>query len=123
MSNKELVLEAVTAVFSNRNIDAIDQYFSNNYIQHNPFMPNGTEGLKQLIPTLPPDFNYEPATIAESGDIVMVHGRFANWFGKNYIAVDIFKVKDGKLVEHWDVMQEEVPAEKSVSGNAMFPIV
>jgi predicted SnoaL-like aldol condensation-catalyzing enzyme len=123
MTNKELVLEAVTSVFSNRNIDAIDQYFSSDYIQHNPAMPNGTEGLKHVIPTLPPDFKYEPATLVQSDDIVMVHGRFSNWFGKNYIAVDIFKVTDGKLVEHWDVLQEEVPAEKTVSGNAMFPIV
>ena len=36
------------------------------------------------------------------------------------IAVDIFRMKDGKVVEHWDVMQEEVPAAKTASGNAMF---
>ncbi|MCM0667650.1 hypothetical protein [Flavobacterium tyrosinilyticum] len=53
----------------------------------------------------------------------MVHGHFSNGFGKNYIAVDIFKVKDVKLVEHWDVLQEEVTADKTVSGSSMFPIV
>lgn len=37
----------------------------------------------------------------------MVNGRFFNWFAKNYIAVDISKVKDGKLVEHWEVLQEK----------------
>lgn len=36
------------------------------------------------------------------------------------VAVDIFCLKDGKVVEHWDVMQEEVSAANTVSGNAMF---
>jgi predicted SnoaL-like aldol condensation-catalyzing enzyme len=36
------------------------------------------------------------------------------------VAVDIFRVVDGQLVEHWDVLQEEVPAAATVSGNSMF---
>jgi predicted SnoaL-like aldol condensation-catalyzing enzyme len=36
------------------------------------------------------------------------------------VAVDIFRLKDGKVVEHWDVLQEEVPATETASGNAMF---
>ena len=36
------------------------------------------------------------------------------------VAVDIFRVNDGKVVEHWDVMQEEVPAADTASGDAMF---
>ena len=122
MTNKELVLTAVTAVFTNRDLSALDKYFDSNYIQHNPALPNGTEVLKQLIPTLPEDFRYEIGTVLESDDIVMVHGRFSNWHGKNYIAVDIFKVENGKLVEHWDVLQEEVESEKTLTGNPMFPI-
>lgn len=57
----------------------------------------------------------------ESGDMAMVHGRYTNWGGKDMIAVDIFRLEDGKVVEHWDVMQDEVPADKSVSGHPMFP--
>lgn len=38
------------------------------------------------------------------------------------IAVDYFRVVDGKFIEHWDVMQEEVPANQVVNGNTMFPI-
>lgn len=122
MSNKELVTKAVTAVFGQRDLSALDLYFDSNYIQHNPALPNGTSGLKQVIPTLPEDFKYEVGTVTENEDVVMVHGRFSNWHGKNYIAVDIFKVKDGKLVEHWDVLQEEVKPENTATGNAMFPI-
>ena len=55
-----------------------------------------------------------------SGDLVMVHGRYTGWGPKPLMAVDIFRVKDGKVVEHWDVMQEEVPADQTTSGNPMF---
>lgn len=122
MSNKKLVLKAITDVFVNRDITAFDKYFGENYIQHNPGIPNGTEVLKQFIPTLSSDFSYEPGVITENDDLVMIHGRYENWNGKNMIAVDIFRVENGKIAEHWDVMQEEVKAENSANGNAMFPV-
>ncbi|WP_126652142.1 nuclear transport factor 2 family protein [Chryseobacterium aureum] len=123
MNNKELVFKAITAVFVDRDITAFEQYFGENYIQHNPVIPNGTDALKQLLPVLPADFGYEPGVMAENGNIVMIHGRYTNWNGKNRIGVDIFRVDNGKLVEHWDVLQEEVTAENSANGNSMFPIV
>ncbi len=122
MNNKELALTAITDVFVKRDIAAFDKYFSENYIQHNPAIPNGTEVLKQIVPTFPPDFRYEPGLVAENGDFVMIHGRYENWSGKNMIAVDIFRIDHGKIAEHWDVMQEEVPAAASANGNTMFPI-
>jgi len=122
MSNKELALQAITDVFVHRDITAFDKYFSEHYIQHNPFIPNGTEILKQIVPGLPADFRYEPGLTTESGDFVMIHGRYENWNGKNMIAVDIFKIENGKLSEHWDVMQEEITPDKTANGNAMFPI-
>jgi len=122
MSNRELVLKAISDVFINRDITAFDKYFGENYIQHNPHLPNGTSILKQFIPTLSEIFNYEPGVITESENIVMIHGRYEDWDGKNMIAVDIFRIENGKIVEHWDVMQEEVPASEAVNGNPMFPI-
>ena len=72
-----------------------------------------------LIPTLK-DLSYEIGMVVAEGDLVMVHGRYVGWGPKPLVAVDIFKVKDGKVVEHWDVMQEEVPASATASGNPMF---
>jgi predicted SnoaL-like aldol condensation-catalyzing enzyme len=46
--------------------------------------------------------------------------RYSGWAEKPLVAVDIFRVVDGALVEHWDVMQEEVPASATKSGNPMF---
>ena len=53
-----------------------------------------------------------------SGDLVMVHGRYTGWGPKPLVAVDIFRVKDGKIVEHWDVNQD-VP-EQTANTNTMF---
>ena len=63
---------------------------------------------------------YEPGMTVADGDLVMVHGRYTGWGPKPMVAVDIFRVENGKVVEHWDVMQEEVPASDTASGNAMF---
>jgi predicted SnoaL-like aldol condensation-catalyzing enzyme len=72
-----------------------------------------------MIPTLTA-LTYEPGMAVADGDLVMVHGRYTGWGPKPMVAVDIFRVKDGKVVEHWDVMQEEVSAADTASGNAMF---
>ena len=55
------------------------------------------------------------------GDFVIVHGRFSG-FGQpvNWIAADIVRIEDGLLVEHWDVIQDEVNQEQSKSGLPMF---
>ena len=54
-------------------------------------------------------------------DLVIVHGRFSH-FGLpvNWIAADILRIKDGILVEHWDVIQDEATQEQSKSGAPMF---
>jgi predicted SnoaL-like aldol condensation-catalyzing enzyme len=50
----------------------------------------------------------------------MVHGRYIGWGPKPLVGVDIFRIVDGLLREHWDVLQEEVPASQTKSGNPMF---
>src|SRR5207244_503527 len=80
------------------------------YVQHNPVIPNGPQAIARLIPSLKSDLSYEFGMVVAEGDLVMVHGRYVGWGLKPLVAVDIFRVKDGKVVEHWDVMQDEVPA-------------
>jgi predicted SnoaL-like aldol condensation-catalyzing enzyme len=121
MTNKELVIKAVTEVFINGDATALDKYWSENYIQHNPQIPNGREALKQLI-SGGGNMKYEMGLVVADGDFVMVHARITGFGPTPLIAVDIFRVKEGKLVEHWDVLQEEVPAENTSSKNSMFPI-
>jgi len=122
MSNKELVLAAMTGLFIDRDLTVLDKYWDPGYIQHNPRMPNGSDSFRKLIPSLKADFRYEPGLVLEDGEFVMIHGRYVGWGDKTMIGADIFKVVNGRFVEHWDVIQEEVVAEKTTSGNAMFPI-
>lgn len=122
MSNKDLVIAAMTALFVKRDLTALEKYWDPRYVQHNPRMPNGTDFFRHMIPSLPASFEYELGLVVEDGAFVMAHGRYVGWGEKTMVAVDIFKVENGRFVEHWDVIQEEVPADKTTSGNAMFPI-
>ncbi len=120
-ANKALVLEVLNGVFVQRDASFVDRYFDASYRQHNPAIPNGPEAIKGLLPMLNPELKYERGMATAEGDLVMVHGRYTGWGPKPMVAVDIFRVVNGKLLEHWDVMQEEVPAAQTQSGNAMFP--
>jgi len=119
--NKALVLDAFDTLFNKRDYQAAERYWSPNYIQHSAHIEPGREGLFNLIKSLPPTLKYEPGTIVAEGDFVIVHGRFSN-FGLpvNWIAADILRIENGILVEHWDVIQDEVTRESSKSGLPMF---
>ena len=119
--NKALVLEAFDTLFNKRDYVAAERYWSFNYIQHSAHIAPGRDGLFNLIKNIPPTLKYEPGTIVAEGDFVIVHGRFSG-FGApvNWIAADIVRIKDGILVEHWDVIQDEVTREQSKSGLPMF---
>ena len=119
--NKALVLEAFDTLFNKRDYVAAEKFWSPNYIQHSAHIEPGLDGLFNLIRSLPPTLKYEPGTIVAEGNLVIVHGRFSG-FGLpvNWIAADIVRIKDGFLVEHWDVIEDEATQEQSKSGRPMF---
>ena len=117
---KQIALRALTGAFIDRDPGVAARYFAPDYIQHNPAIPNGPTAIAGLIASLGKDFSYVPGMVVAEGDLVMVHGRYVGWGPKPMIAVDIFRVASGKLAEHWDVLQEEVPASATASGNPMF---
>ena len=119
--NKAFVVEAFDTLFNKRDYAAAERYWAPNYIQHSAHIGPGREGLIDLIKSLPPTLKYEAGTIVAEKDFVIVHGRFSG-FGQpvNWIAADIVRIKDGILVEHWDVIQDEVTQEQSKSGQPMF---
>jgi predicted SnoaL-like aldol condensation-catalyzing enzyme len=120
-TNKALVLEAFDTLFNKRDYAAAERYWSPNYLQHSAHIAPGRDGLFDLIKSIPPTLKYEPGTIVADREFVIVHGRFSG-FGQpaNWIAADIVRVKDGVLVEHWDVIQDEATQEQSKSGLPMF---
>lgn len=117
-SNKDFVVKAVTELFIDRDLTAIDRYWAEDYIQRNPLFPSGSAVIREAFANLPPAFKYEIGMVIAEGDLVAIHGRYSGLGPKPLIVVDIFRVEDGKIAEHWDVMQEEVL--ETASGNPMF---
>jgi predicted SnoaL-like aldol condensation-catalyzing enzyme len=108
-------------MFNKRDYAAAEKYWSPTYIQHSAHIAPGRKGLFDLIKSMPSTLKYEPGTIVAEKDFVIIHGRFSG-FGQpvNWIAADIVRIKDGLLVEHWDVIQDEVTRAQSKSGLPMF---
>lgn len=119
-TNKQIALRVLTGAFVDRDPGVVARYFAPDYIQHNPLIPNGPAAISGLIANLGDAFAYEPGMVVAEGDLVMVHGRYVGWGPKPMVGVDIFRLADGKVAEHWDVLQEEVPASTTASGNPMF---
>ena len=119
--NKRIVRQAFDTLFNRRNYRDAERYWSADYIQHSAHIAPGRDGLFDLIKAAPPTLKYESSQMLAEGDFVMVHGRYSGMgFPANWIVVDICRLKDGLLVEHWDVIQDEAKREQSKSGKPMF---
>jgi len=117
---KAIVVEALTKAFNDRDFSVLEQWWSPEYIQHNPFIPPKRAGLRGFVEALSRDRRYEHGRVFVDGDFVVVHGRYSGGDSKTLVAVDIFRFENDKVVEHWDVLQDEVPMAQTVAGNAMF---
>ena len=118
--NKALVLEAFDTLFDKRDYEAAERFWSPDYIQHSAHIAPGRDGLFNLIKSLPPTLKYEPGTIVAEGDFVIVHGRFSASATRELDCSGHRRIKDGILVEHWDVIEDEATQEQSKSGQPMF---
>jgi predicted SnoaL-like aldol condensation-catalyzing enzyme len=110
--NKTHVVEALDALFNRRDYEKAAALWSPDYIQHSRFVPPGRDGLFGLVRSLPEDARYQPGLAMADGDHVMIHGRYAVPGRPALISVDIFRLENGILVEHWDVLQEEATADR-----------
>jgi predicted SnoaL-like aldol condensation-catalyzing enzyme len=119
-ANRALVIDAMTALFQRKDVSAVERLYAADYIQHNPEITQGRDALAKLVAELPAAVYYEPGLVIAEGAYVAIHGRIRGWAAKPQIVVDIFRVEHGKLAEHWDVLQDEVQADRSRSGAAMF---
>jgi len=120
-ANKALVIEAFDTLFNRRDYSAAEAFWSPDYIQHSAHIPPGREGLFDLVRSIPPTLRYEAGVMLAEGEFVMVHGRFSGiGHPANWIVVDIIRLEDGVLAEHWDVIQDEASKEASRSGLPMF---
>jgi predicted SnoaL-like aldol condensation-catalyzing enzyme len=121
-ANKKVVQEFYNFLINKKDFKSASKYIGNRYIQHNPLVADGPEGLRAFVDFLKadyPDARSEIKRIFADGDYVIIHVhsvRIPNTRGRAIF--DLFKLEDGKIVEHWDAIQE-IP-ESSANPNGMF---
>lgn len=122
--NKKMVMDFFNTAFVDKKIqEAFDTYVGDTYIQHNPNLPNGKEPvigfLSKIFLDDNPQISVSVKRVIAEGDIVVVHHHSKNTPRDPGLAiVEIYRVENGKIVEHWDVLQN-VP-ETSANDNTMF---
>ena len=122
-ANKRTIQDYAELAFDQRKPEeAVAKYQGPYYRQHNPGAADGGEPfiatVKRMAQTYP-DFRMETKRIIAEGDYVVLHSHLILKPGDRGMAVvDIFRLENGKIVEHWDVVQE-VP-ETSANNNTMF---
>ena len=123
-SAKELVAAYMDEVWVRRNTEAVSKYVSaDTFIQHNPHLDNGLEALAGFLPHLfnnmMPEGTWEVKRVIAEDDMVVVHSLAKPTPAALGMAVvDIFRVVENKIVEHWDVTTD-VP-EATVNGNSIL---
>ena len=120
--NKRNVVEFYEKALNQKDFEAASKYLGSRYTQHNPVAADGPEGLKAFIQFLRDKFpksRSEIKRVFADGDYVIVHVHAIREPGtRGRAIIDIFKLENGKVVEHWDVAQD-VP-EKAANSNGMF---
>jgi len=125
LSPREIVLAFYEAALNEKDVDKAKRYLGGTYIQHNPRVPDGPEGLFRFVQfrrdRYPAAHNEVKRVIAD-GDLVALHVHSVVIPGTpGRQIVDIFRVEDGKVVEHWDVIQE-IPVDlfPPINDNGLF---
>ena len=121
-ANRAAVLAFYEKGLNQKDADAALAYVGNRYVQHNPNAPDGPDGFRKFIGFLREKFPSSHSEIKRSfadGDFVILHVHSVREPGSRGRAiVDIFKLENGKIVEHWDVVQD-IP-ENPANNNTMF---
>ncbi len=117
--NKKVLGGFAESVFGKKDLSAVDRYVRADYIQHNPLVKPGASGFQEFFSTWfasVPDWQYTLKKLVAEGDEVWAYGTYSGTLKKDWLgipasgqkyafdAVDIFRIEDGKLAEHWDVM-------------------
>jgi predicted SnoaL-like aldol condensation-catalyzing enzyme len=122
-NNKRIIHEWTELAINGRKPEeAVAKYMGRYYRQHNPQAADGPEHfinfVKYFTQTFP-DFHLDLKRMIAEGDLVVTHSHLTRHAGdRGQAVVDIFRLEDGKIVEHWDVIQDI--RETAANNNTMF---
>jgi predicted SnoaL-like aldol condensation-catalyzing enzyme len=118
-TNREVVERFLDDVFVRHDMSRLDEYMRDDYMQHNPDCPQGKAGFLEFFGVIfgaMPDFHYAVKRVVADGDLVMAWctslgthtggaflGQAATGNAVKFDTVDIFRMQDGLIAEHWDV--------------------
>ena len=112
-ANLKHVLQMFEHVLNPMDSAAVDRFIAPDYIQHNQQAEPGCEGLKRFLDTIKartPEAVHDVKRAFVDGDHVTVHYHVRRWPGDDgWAVIDIFRLENGLIAEHWDVMQNVVP--------------
>jgi predicted SnoaL-like aldol condensation-catalyzing enzyme len=109
--------QAMIDIFRKKDPTAVDRYFSESFIQHDPTLADGRAGMRSLAAEVATSSSAD-VTIYRTlvdGDFVLLHSRYQGLerYGGSAIAFDLFRFKDGRIVEHWGGQEPEAPPNPS----------
>jgi predicted SnoaL-like aldol condensation-catalyzing enzyme len=111
-ANLDFVLAMFEQVLGPMDSGAVERFIHANYIQHNQLAEPGRDGLKRFLDTIreaTPEAVHDVKRAFVDGDHVTVHYHVRRWPGDaGWAVIDIFRLEDGLIAEHWDVMQDVV---------------
>jgi predicted SnoaL-like aldol condensation-catalyzing enzyme len=123
MTNKEIVIRFTEEVFNKKNLSLIPRFIQEDYKQHNPTVAQGRDGFTEFARRFTgnfPDLHLYIRHIYEDGDLVISHNLAVLKPGENEnIVFDVYRIKEGKLAEHWDCIQHLTP-DQMKNTDALF---
>mgnify|MGYP001327294954 CR=1 FL=1 len=120
--NKQNAIAFYRTAYLGEPAKAVERYVGAEYIQHNPLVANGTQAFIDYFEEMARDYPTKTIRFVRAvaeGDLVVLHTH-QTWPGdQQYVTMDFFRFdEDGKIVEHWDAIQE-IP-EETKNGNPMY---
>lgn len=123
MTNKEVVRTVMEEVFNNKDTSRLDELMRDDYMQHNPTVADGKDGFKKFLEfffTLDPYMEIVKMFENENDEVAVFFKCTCRANGSINKVVDIYRLEDGKLAEHWDVVEHDIKEYSEVNGRSLF---
>lgn len=97
--NRATARAALDEFFIQKDFSAVDRYWADPYLQHNPAGTSGVQAFKNVFQSILPSMNYQIIRVFAECDLAIVQGRYVGFSG---VVFDMFRMENGKFIEHWD---------------------